>query len=153
MPKQGPEGEGRRVPVMTRVTKEMRQELEEAAAASGRSLAQEVETRLEKLFAMERALIDAQRLHAEAAAARDAARIQAIRQAGFQIVREVGGGATVNVSAELLLAEADGILRSGFNSQEALEAGKTSQELALKRIVKEALEEVGLTKNKARSAA
>lgn len=48
MPKRAPRTEGgRRVPVMTRTTVELRQALEEAAAASGRSLGQEVESRLE----------------------------------------------------------------------------------------------------------
>ncbi|MGA0595152.1 TraY domain-containing protein [Enterovirga sp. CN4-39] len=46
-----PEGEGKRVPVMSRTTKELRAKLEEAAAASGRSLGQEVEYRLEQSFA------------------------------------------------------------------------------------------------------
>lgn len=45
-----PEGSGRRVPVMTRVTNEMRERLESAAADSGRSLGQEVEYRLEQSF-------------------------------------------------------------------------------------------------------
>ena len=41
-----------------------------------------------------------------------------MRQAGFQIVREAGGNVTVNVSPELLRAEADGVLRSGFVAAE-----------------------------------
>jgi hypothetical protein len=45
-----PEGEGKRVPVMTRTTQELRDRIEQAAAASGRSLAQEVEHRLEDSF-------------------------------------------------------------------------------------------------------
>ena len=45
-----PEGEGKRVPVMTRTTTELRSQIEQAAAKSGRSLAQEVERRLEQSF-------------------------------------------------------------------------------------------------------
>lgn len=109
-----PEGEGKRVPVMTRTTPEMRRYLEEAAAASGRSLGQEVEFRLNRDKSWEATKEEIGRLHAEAAAAREAARIQALREAGFRIVREASGGVTVNVSADLLHAEADGIMKSGF---------------------------------------
>lgn len=52
-----PEGEGRRVPVMTRTTPEMRERLESAASASGRSLGQEVEYRLELSF-LEKDLVE-----------------------------------------------------------------------------------------------
>lgn len=45
-----PEGEGKRVPLNMRTTKEIRSCLERAAADSGRSLAQEVEFRLEQSF-------------------------------------------------------------------------------------------------------
>jgi len=45
-----PPGEGKRVPLNMRTTKEVRQKLEEAAAASGRSLTQEVENRIERSF-------------------------------------------------------------------------------------------------------
>jgi hypothetical protein len=45
-----PEGEGKRVPVMSRTTKELRSKLEDAAAESGRSLGQEVEYRLDASF-------------------------------------------------------------------------------------------------------
>jgi TraY domain-containing protein len=48
-----PEGPGKRVPVMSRTTVEMRAKLEEAASQSGRSLGQEVEARLEKSFAQD----------------------------------------------------------------------------------------------------
>ncbi|MDP4026801.1 hypothetical protein Q8W71_29790 [Methylobacterium sp. NEAU 140] len=51
MPKRAtPDGEGKRVPLMARTTIGLRKALEDAAAASGRSLAQEVETRLENSF-------------------------------------------------------------------------------------------------------
>lgn len=43
-----PEGPGKRYPLSMRTTIEVRQKLEQAAAASGRSLAQEVEYLVEK---------------------------------------------------------------------------------------------------------
>ena len=48
-----PEGEAKRVPLGMRTTPLVRQRLEEAAARSGRSLAQEVELRLERSFEFE----------------------------------------------------------------------------------------------------
>jgi hypothetical protein len=107
-----PEGEGKRIPILARVTKQTRTSLEKAASDSGRSLGQEIEFRLNRDLAWEEAKGDIERMKAEAAAMRDAARIQAIREAGLQIVREAGGGVTVSI--DLLLAEADGILKSGF---------------------------------------
>ena len=62
----------------------------------------------------------------------------AIRQAGFQIVRDGGGNVTVNVSPELLLAEADGILRSGFVADENVD--RSPLEIMVKRTVEEAVE-------------
>lgn len=59
MPKRAtPDGEGKRVPLMARTTIGLRQALEEAAGESGRSLAQEVELRLEKSFQTDQ-LLDA----------------------------------------------------------------------------------------------
>ncbi len=45
-----PPGKGKRVPLNMRTTREIRGDLEKAAANSGRSLAQEVEHRLERSF-------------------------------------------------------------------------------------------------------
>jgi hypothetical protein len=45
-----PKGPGQRVPVMTRTTRRLRDQLETAASESGRSLAQEVELRLQESF-------------------------------------------------------------------------------------------------------
>jgi hypothetical protein len=51
MPKKlRPDSEGKRYPLGMRTSKETRERLEEAAAKSGRSLAQEVEIRLERSF-------------------------------------------------------------------------------------------------------
>jgi TraY domain len=49
-------GDGKRHPLNMRTTLETRQRLEAAAAANGRSLAQEVEARLERSFVEEAAL-------------------------------------------------------------------------------------------------
>lgn len=48
-----PPGKGKRVPLNMRATRELRKALEKAAANSGRSLAQEVEHRLERSFSEE----------------------------------------------------------------------------------------------------
>ena len=48
-----PPGEGKRVPLNMRTTRETRERLEKAAADSGRSLVQEVEARLERSFLVE----------------------------------------------------------------------------------------------------
>ncbi|MGH1592231.1 TraY domain-containing protein [Methylobacterium phyllosphaerae] len=50
MPKRLPEGEGKRIPLNMRTTRETRERLEQAAEKSGRSLAQEIEIRLERSF-------------------------------------------------------------------------------------------------------
>ncbi len=48
-----PPGEGKVAPLNMRTTKEIRERLEKAAADSGRSLVQEVETRIERSFLIE----------------------------------------------------------------------------------------------------
>ena len=50
MPRRLPPGEGKRYPLNLRTTRALRDRLERACAASGRSLAQEVEMRLELSF-------------------------------------------------------------------------------------------------------
>ena len=101
-------------PLSFRGSPELRAKLEQAASRNGRSLTSEVLSRLETSFAWEATKQEIAKLLAEAAAQRTAARIQAIREAGFQIVREAGGGITVNISPEMLHGEADSIMRSGF---------------------------------------
>ena len=108
----------------------LRERLAAEAAKSGRSMSEEIEFRLNR------------DLHW----GQEAARIQAIRQAGLQIVRDVGGGVTVNVNPEMLLAEADGILRSGFIGAEDVD--KSPTEIMVKRAVAEALKEAGLARPK-----
>jgi hypothetical protein len=124
---------GKRPTLTFRVQEEMYEDLVKAAKDNQRSISEEIEARLAVWG-------DVKKLHAEAKAAVAAARIQAIRQAGFQLVRDAGGNlTTVNVSAEMLLAEADGILRSGFNTAENMD--KSPTEIMIKRVVEEAIEE------------
>ncbi len=54
-----PPGEGKRTPLNMRTTRELRERLEREAADSGRSLAQEVEFRLDQSFRDEATLIEA----------------------------------------------------------------------------------------------
>ncbi len=140
MPRLAAPREGQRIPLMTRTTKDLRDRLEEAATASGRSLGQEVEYRLTRALEIDGMHAETKALRDAAASARDAARIQAIRDAGFQLVREAGG-ISVNVSPDMLHAEADGRLRSGFI------AGRESDstlEAVVRRLVSEALAEAGI---------
>jgi hypothetical protein len=51
-------GDGKRYPLNMRTTKQVRERLEKAAAASGRSLAQEVEYRLERSFDREATMLE-----------------------------------------------------------------------------------------------
>jgi hypothetical protein len=111
---------GRRPTLTVRLQKKVYDDVKQSAKGV-RSISEEIERRVEAYAAveamreqLEERLADARRLAREAQAAVDAAHIQAIRLAGGQIVREAGGAVTVNVSPELLLAEAAGVLRSGF---------------------------------------
>jgi hypothetical protein len=117
----------------------MKADLTAAAEKNGRSVSEEVEYRLAQSFIVPDYI-------ERAKAALNANTIQAIRLAGWQIVREGGGKVTVNVSPELLLAEADGILRTGFIAVEDL--SKSPTEIMVKRAVAEgvaeALERVGI---------
>jgi hypothetical protein len=123
---------GKRPTLTFRVQEPLHRELTKAAKAAKRSISEEIEQRLSEYSARK----------AELERALDAARIQAIRQAGFNIVREAGGDVTVNVSPELLLAEADGILRSGFFAAE--DVNKTPTEIMIERTLKRVLAEAGL---------
>jgi hypothetical protein len=109
----------------------MHRDLAKAAKSKGCSISEEIEFRLTEWAV-------SKELRFEAKAELDANRIQAMRQAGFQIVREAGGNVTVNVSPELLRAEADGILRSGFVAVENVD--KSPLEILVKRTVEEAIE-------------
>src|SRR5262245_41260061 len=121
-PKRGrgrPRVYGKRQNFNFRITKEMRERLIQSAIKHGSSLAEQIEFRFTSHFSREATKNDIMKMHAEAADARSAARIQAIREAGFQILREVEGSPSrVIVSIEMLLGEADGIQRSGFVKKE-----------------------------------
>jgi hypothetical protein len=132
-----------------RVTKSAYQELSKAAGKAGRSVSEEIEFRVHEWT-------EAQNMRAEAKVQLDANRIQAIRKAGFQIVRDAekartisldsgsyaltGGNVTVNVSPELLLAEAEGILRSGFVAEENIDKSPQEIMIQIQRVVERAVE-------------
>ncbi len=75
--------------------------------------------------------------------------IAAIRDAGFQLVREAGGGITVNVSPDMLHAEADGRLRSGFMAGDERDS---TLEAVVRRVVGEALAEAGIATPRRKAA-
>lgn len=133
---------GKRPTVSFRLPETLLQDLTAAADTSGRSTSEEIEKRLTEWVALQQTRDEVEQLRAAGKAQLDANRIQAIRQAGFQIVREAGGNVTVNVSPELLLAEAEGILRSGFVAAEDVD--KTPTEIMIERAVERALERAGL---------
>jgi hypothetical protein len=111
-------GEGKRQNFSFRITAKMRERLIAAVKESGRSISEEIEFRIGLSFSFEEAKGDIDKMRAEMAAMRSAARVEAIRAAGIQILREIEGRPTrVVIDLETLLAEADGIargLRSGF---------------------------------------
>jgi hypothetical protein len=88
--------------------------IKKAAGKHGKSLSEEIEDTLEASRNIDRLrteaeqrLADARRLLREANAVRDAAHVQAIRDAGFAILREFEGQPSrVIISTERLLAEA-----------------------------------------------
>jgi len=78
------------------------------AEGLGKSLSETIEDTLEtSLVEIERQLEEARRAVREANAARTAARVQAIRDAGCRLLREADGKISVVVPVELLHAEAD----------------------------------------------
>lgn len=131
-----PPGERKAHNLTFRARPGLRDALEAAAARAGRSISEEIEFRLYRDFSWEESKRSIETMVAETKAQLDASRIQAIRKAGFQIVREAGGGVTVNVSPALLLAEADGILRSGFVAEADLD--KSPTEIMTERVAKRA---------------
>jgi hypothetical protein len=120
------------------VQEDLHDDLAAAAKDTGRSISEEIERRLNDWKSLQESKEDIEKLYAASKAQLDANRIAAIRQAGFQIVRDAGGNVTVNVSPELLLAEADGILRSGFVAPENID--KSATEIMIERVVKDAIE-------------
>ena len=143
---------GRRPTLTIRLQEPLYRTIKEAAAAHGKSLSEEIEDRLEAGATLEAARREAAELLAVARrdlsdvnALRHPTRIQALREAGHQIVREAGGKITVNVIPEALETLADGILRSVFVMQEQLPAARAAiKQMAdeeIQRMMKE-LEEV-----------
>jgi hypothetical protein len=126
---------GKRPTLTFRVQEPMHKDLARTAKDHQRSISEEIEFRLNQWA-------EVPHLLAAAKAQLEAARIQAIRQAGWQIVRDAGGNVTVNVSPELLLAEADGILRSGFVAVENID--KSPTEIMFERVLKNVLTEAGV---------
>ncbi len=152
-PPKSPDGQPRITHSM-RLRGQIREQLIEAAKKAERSISEEIEHRVEQSFVRDGYV-------AEAKAARDAARIQAIRDAALQIVHEAGGGVTVNVSLEMLHAKADGIVRSGFVDpadprnarwQKPGEIPAAPVFEDMKRAVVEALEEAGIARPKTKAA-
>ena len=94
-----------------RVTKSAYQELIKAAAKNGRSVSEEIEFRVHEWAQTENMRKEAKTSLIAAETQLDVARIQAIRKAGCQIVRDAGGNVTVSMSPALLLTEAEGFLR------------------------------------------
>ena len=83
----------------------MHRDLAKTAKAKGYSISEEIEHRLTEWA-------QSKNMREEASTQLDVRRIQAIRMAGGQIVREAGGNVTVSVSPALLMTEAEGILRA-----------------------------------------
>ena len=97
-------GPGKRPTLTFRVQEDMHRDLAKTAKAKGCSISEEIEHRLTE-WAQSKNMLE------EAKTQLDVRRIQAIRMAGGQIVREAGGNVTVNVSPALLMTEAEGFLR------------------------------------------
>jgi TraY domain len=142
-PKRGrPRKYGKRLSFNFRITPELRAKLLESAAKSGRSLSEEIETRLAFSADVDQAKAEIARKEAEAvqilakaAAALSASEIQKVRLAGLLILRESGKARRVIVDYDALLAESDGLqigLRPGFTADEgsfALPANLTAAEV------------------------
>jgi hypothetical protein len=106
-----------------RVRDQLRERLEKAAAANGRSVSEEIEYRLNRDFAWEEGKGDIQKMREQAATQLGEANVQALRLAGLMILRDIEARPRrVIVDLETLLAEADGVargLRGGFVDEKA----------------------------------
>jgi hypothetical protein len=99
-----------------RTRDDLRAALEAAAAKTHRSVSEEIEQRLRHSLASED---DIERLRDETRKAQSAAYVQALRLAGFAILRDIEARPTrVTIDVGMLHAEADGLLRSGFTAQQ-----------------------------------
>jgi hypothetical protein len=153
---------GKRPTLTFRVQEDMHRDLAKTAKAKGYSISEEIEHRLTEWAQAGNIREQAEDMREEAKTALiaastqlDVARIQAIRKAGCQILRDAGGNVTVNVSPELLLAEAEGVLRYQVDIQQetdpairaALQSAmgeenvdKSPQEIMIQRVVERAIE-------------
>jgi hypothetical protein len=107
-------GQGKRQNFSFRITPALRQRLIESVKQSGRSLSEEIEHRLFRDL-----LDDIDQTRADTRRVLSSAYVQALRLAGFSLLRDVEGQPTrVIIDVGMLHAEADGILRSAFTAQE-----------------------------------
>jgi hypothetical protein len=134
-----------------RTRDDLRERLERAAERSNRSVSEEIEFRLLRDFGWEAAKGDIDAMRAESAVLVSAARVQALRAAGFQILREIEGKPTrAVVDLDSLFAESAGVargLRSGFVPQDVPLPSDTPRPMTAKeenRVLKE-LEEIKRT--------
>ena len=109
---------GKRPTLTFRVQEDMHRDLAKTAKAKGYSISEEIEHRLTEWAQSKNMREDAKTFMIAAATQLDVRRIQAIRMAGGQIVREAGGNVTVSVSPALLMTEAEGILRYQADTQQ-----------------------------------
>jgi hypothetical protein len=108
-----PPAERKRNNLTFRARDQLRADLEKAAAAAQRSVSEEIEYRLnawahidQRRAEAEQRLAEARQFVREANAIRAAAHVQAIRDAGFSILREIEGSPSrVIITTERLLAE------------------------------------------------
>jgi hypothetical protein len=115
----------------------MHRELAEAAAASQRSISEEIEFRLTGWSSWLKTKGDIDKELAAAKTIRSAAGIQAIRESGLRILRE-SDGVSVIVSPEMLIAEAEGILGSFVTTENANKPLKTLMEEATMMVLEKA---------------
>lgn len=93
-----------------RHSEQLHERLTESAARGGRSLSEELERRITRAFAWEDTQADIEQMKVQAAAALDAANVQAIRLAALTILREIDGRPTrVVIDLQTILEESRGI--------------------------------------------
>jgi hypothetical protein len=98
---------GYRPTLTIRLQEPLYEAIKRAAERHGKSLSEEIEDTLEAAREVERDREEARQILREATAARRAHRVQALREAGFRLLRESDGTVNVVVPVELLHAEAD----------------------------------------------
>jgi hypothetical protein len=117
---------GYRPTLTVRLQEPLYEVIKKAAAKHGKSLSEEIEDRLEAARDIdqlraeaEQRLAEARQMAREASTIQDAAHVAAYRAAGLLLLRDVEGNPTrVIVSVDMLKAEGDNFLRSGFIRQD-----------------------------------